>query len=117
MKDVFGEAVINAIKSIIAGERVLSEKVLSQVLRFTPKFPTKLPSTENYEMLTKRELEILKLLGNGISNKDIAIALGLEINTIRSHLATIFSKLRVSSRTEAVTVGLKIGLLNYKDLG
>jgi two-component system, NarL family, response regulator LiaR len=117
MKDVLGDAVINAIRSIIIGERVLSEKVLNQVLRFAPTFSTNLPNSNDYESLTKRELEILKLLVKGISNKDIAKALGLEINTIRSHLATIFSKLRVGSRTEAVTVGLRIGLLNKKDLG
>lgn len=117
MKDVFGEAVINAIKSIIAGERVLSEKILNHVLKFASGYPFGALSSDDYGKLTKREFEILKLLAKGISNKDIANVLGLEINTIRSHLYAIFSKLRVSSRTEAVIIGLKIGLITNRDLG
>jgi two-component system, NarL family, response regulator LiaR len=116
LKDVFGEMVINAVRSIVAGESVLSTNILNKVLKYVNGYPSKPTRLEHFEALTTRELEILKLLVKGISNKDIAIQLGLEVNTIRNHLAIIFSKLRVSSRTEAVTVGLKSGLLNTKDL-
>lgn len=116
MKDVFGSTVINAIMSIVAGERVLSESILNQVLKCASRYPFKPLRIDTNEKLTTRELEILKLLVKGISNRDIANALGLERNTVRSHLATIFSKLRVSSRTEAVTVGLRSGLLTNNDL-
>jgi two-component system, NarL family, response regulator LiaR len=116
MKDVFGDAVVSAIKSIVNGERVLSDSIIKHLLKYTRKHPIKPKQFDSHEKLTMREIEILKLLASGISNKDIANVLGLEVSTVRSHLAIIFSKLRVGSRTEAVTFGIRSGLLTDEDL-
>ena len=59
------------------------------------------------EYLTRRELEVLKLAARGMSNRDIADALGVGLRTVKSHLESIFSKMGVSSRTEAVLEALK----------
>ena len=63
------------------------------------------------EPLTPRELEVLRLLADGTSNKELAQRLGISDHTVKFHLASIFGKLDVSTRTEAVTVGINLGFI------
>ena len=63
-----------------------------------------------------REAEILKLVARGISNKEIADRLGVSLRTVKGHLADIFLKLNVASRTEAVIVGLRKGIFTSDDV-
>ena len=60
---------------------------------------------------SNRERQILALLGEGLSNKQIAARLGISTNTVKTHLEVLFEKLGVSSRAEAVAAGVKRGLL------
>ena len=60
--------------------------------------------------LTRREFEVLTILVHGCSNKEIAAKLGLKDVTVAFHLKNVFRKLKVSSRTEAVTTGFRYGL-------
>ena len=62
--------------------------------------------------LTQRELEIFEFLGLGKQNKEIARSLGISENTVKFHLSSIFSKLNVSNRTEALRVGSKMGIIS-----
>jgi len=64
------------------------------------------------EPLTDRELEVLQLLSQGLPNKQIALKLGISENTVKFHLSSIFSKMGVSSRTEAVRVGARLGWIS-----
>ena len=68
------------------------------------------PATTS-ELLTSRELEVLKLLADGLDNKAIALQLQISKHTVKFHISSILSKLDVSSRTEAVTFGLRQGLI------
>jgi DNA-binding NarL/FixJ family response regulator len=61
--------------------------------------------------LTPRESEILSALGEGMSNKEVARALGISAHTVKFHLETIFRKLEVTSRAEAVAKGLRRGII------
>ena len=61
--------------------------------------------------LTNREREILALLADGMGNKQIAARLGISTNTVKTHLELLFERLGVSSRAEAVAVGVRRGLL------
>jgi len=61
--------------------------------------------------LTPRELEVLQLLAAGQANKEIARALGVSPNTVKTHLARLFEKLGASSRTEAIAQGRALGIL------
>ncbi len=62
-------------------------------------------------LLTPRESEILAALGEGMSNKEVARALGISAHTVKFHLETIFRKLDVTSRAEAVAKGLRQGMI------
>ena len=115
-KRVFGEDVVAAIRLIVSGESVLTGPVLKQVMKHTIKFPSKSLKRPEYESLTNRELDILKMAAQGISNKDIALKLNLSLRTIKGHMVDIFSKLNVGTRTEAVIKGLRSGLLNIDDI-
>ena len=65
--------------------------------------------------LTKTEIRVLALLGRGQSNKEIAAALDCSIKTVKNHLNSIFQKLDVSNRTEAVVRGIEMGLISAED--
>jgi ATP/maltotriose-dependent transcriptional regulator MalT len=64
------------------------------------------------EALTAREHDVLALLADGISNRDIAARLDISEHTVKFHLASIFGKLGVSTRTEAVQRGLRLGVID-----
>lgn len=115
-KNIAGEELIHAIRSIIAGESVLSDEVMRKLLKHALRYPIKplLPFAK--EMLTTRELEIFKLAARGMSNKQIAQDLNLNLGTVKGHLVNIFSKLNVCSRTEAVITGLRSGFFTIDDL-
>ena len=61
--------------------------------------------------LTTREIEVLRMLAEGLANKEIAYRLGISDHTVKFHVASLFSKLHASSRTEAVTLGVRQGLI------
>ena len=63
------------------------------------------------DQLTKREREVLAMLANGLSNRRIAERLAISENTVKAHVAAILAKLGAASRTEAVTVGVRFGLV------
>lgn len=69
------------------------------------------PEPAGRPLLTPRELEVLALVGEGMSNKTIARRLGISAHTVKYHLEAVFTKLAVRSRAEAVTRGLRRGLL------
>ena len=68
--------------------------------------------SHDVETLTAREHEVLKLMSEGLSNKEIAERLQLSGHTVKFHISSILSKLNAGSRTEAVSLGIKKGLLS-----
>jgi len=115
-KSVYGDEVINAVRALVSGETVLSPSVSQQILKYAIQHVKKPLSLETGDNLTTRELEILVLAAQGISNKDIALRSGLSLRTVKGYLADLFLKLKVASRTEAVIVGLRKGIITLHDL-
>jgi len=115
-KSVFGEEVIHAIRSVVAGETVFSAPVLQHLLKHTLRYPAKPLPLDAGEKMTIRELEILRLAARGMSNRDIALELNLSPRTVKGYLVEIFSKLQAGSRTEAVIIALRSGLISLDDL-
>jgi ATP/maltotriose-dependent transcriptional regulator MalT len=73
--------------------------------------PAKRDAETPVEALTSRELDVLTLVADGRSNRDIAAVLAISDHTVKFHLASIFGKLGVSTRTEAVQRGLRLGVI------
>jgi len=116
IKSAFGDEVVQAVRAVVTGEMVLSHAIGQRLMKQAARYPTRPVSLEAGEKLSTRELEILKLTARGMSNKDIAQTLGIKLRTVKGHLADIFSKLRVASRTEAVIAGLRTGFLSMDDI-
>lgn len=115
-KSVYGDEVIHAVRALVSGETVLSPAVSRQVLKYASQHITKPPNLDAGDKITTRELEILRLAAKGISNRDIALRLGISLRTVKGYIADLFLKLNVASRTEAVVVGLRKGILTLTDL-
>jgi NarL family two-component system response regulator LiaR len=116
-KNILVEDIIKSIRSVVAGETVLSPQVFQQVLKYALRHSTKPVRLDTGVKLTTRELEILRLIAKGISNKEIATELSISSRTVKSHMVDIFRKLDVSSRTEAVITSLRIGFISIDDIG
>jgi two-component system, NarL family, response regulator YdfI len=104
-----GEEIISAVIAVNRGLVVLHPDVIRDWFE-----EYLLPANEHEEQgepLTNRELEVLTLLSQGIGNKAIAAKLMLSEHTIKFHIGTIFEKLQASSRTEAVSIGIRRGLI------
>jgi DNA-binding NarL/FixJ family response regulator len=104
----------NAIRSVHAGEAVFDLKATSKILRRL--VGDKGEERIELEELHPRELEVLRLIGKGMSNKEIARELVISERTVQTHLVNVFRKLDVGSRTEAVLHALREGWLTLDDL-
>jgi len=109
LKSVHSQELIAAVRAVREGESVLHPSIARKVLkRFVPTSAKSLSST-SAGTISEREMDFLKLMAKGLSNKEIANNLGLSIRTVQGYLRQIFKKLGVSSRTEAVVYALKEG--------
>jgi DNA-binding NarL/FixJ family response regulator len=114
-KSVSDQDLLNAIRATISGEAVIANSVFNQVLRYSLKRTTKPAITAQDDRLSAQDLEILKLAASGLSNRNIASKLNLSPFTVKNYMVEIFSKLQVSSRTEAVIAALRAGLIKLQD--
>lgn len=103
LKDATPDELTRAVRSLAAGGAALEEGVAARVLESI--------AEPGGDELSARELEVLRLLVAGASNKAIAAQLNLSENTIKTHLSHIFGKLRVQNRAEAVAAALQRGLV------
>lgn len=104
-KNVSIDDLATAIRSAANGKPVLAPEAAHMLIQATTQ-----PSPESFH-LTDRELEVLALMVEGMSNRQIAHNLSISYSTVRFHVSSILSKLNVESRTEAVTVALRNNLL------
>jgi DNA-binding NarL/FixJ family response regulator len=108
LKTADSAELVHAVRAVYRGESALDATVTQKVVRkLTGGRP--LGADTTVETLTDREVEVLRLAAKGLTNKAIGRALGISDRTVQGHLANIYGKLNVSSRTEAVTEALKQG--------
>ena len=105
-----GAEIVATVRAVATGLVVLHPDLVEPMLKLNSGSPPMLPG-EPVEPLTLRELDVLQMLALGLSNKVIASRLNISEHTVKFHLSSIFSKLNASSRTEAVTLGLRQGLI------
>lgn len=104
------EEIVAAIQASVAGLVVLHPDALHSVLSPMPSGdqPELDPSDQ---ILSRREIEVLRMIAEGLGNKEIASKLGISDHTVKFHISAIFAKLGASSRTGAVTIGIRVGLI------
>jgi len=116
LKSAGGDELTHAIRAVHKGEPVLDPIIARKVInRF--RSPGKvIQAGRPSEHLTDREIDVIKLAAKGMSNKEIANELHLSWRTVEGNLRTIFNKLGVGSRTEAVLYGLRKGWFTLEEL-
>ncbi len=108
-KQSTGEAMVHALQVVLDGGIYSPPQLLDHSLRLSEK---KLSWRSNGFGLTTRQMEVLQLLADGLSNKDIAQAINLAEGTVKIHVAAIFSCLSVNRRIDAVNAGVRLGLIS-----
>ena len=113
LKDVPSEKLTEAIRGVARGESFLEpsivNKIVAEFARLSPHGPSS--SQPLIEPLSERELEILRLLGQGASNKEIADHLIITVGTVKNHLTSIMAKLSVRDRTQAALKARELGII------
>ena len=117
LKDISTNDLIQAIRAVHTGESVLHPAVARKVINYFARRPeeTRDEKGDLMEQLTDREMEVLRLAGKGMTNREIARELTISIRTVQVHLSNVFSKLGVGSRTEAVLYALRKGWFTLED--
>ena len=104
LKNTEADELIRAIKAAAGGQVQLSPQAAARLMR-------EVRAPESPEALTERETEVLRLLAQGQSNKEIAHTLTIGEKTVKTHVSSILGKLNVSSRTQAALYAVRIGLV------
>jgi NarL family two-component system response regulator LiaR len=109
VKDDDPETMLRAIRAVAHGESLLGPTVAQKVMRQFSALPGS--QTPLVDDLTPRELEVLKLIADGLSNKEIAETLVLSEKTVKNHINNIFSKLHVYDRSRAILYAIRKGFV------
>jgi DNA-binding NarL/FixJ family response regulator len=113
LKDADGEALLHAIQATQIGDMPLHPRITRNLFKFKATREDIYISRVNY--LTEREREVLKLITQGLGNKDVAQILNLTKGTVKIHVSNILSKLNVSSRIEAALLAVQAGLVSLEE--
>ena len=114
LKDSGPEELVGAIRQVHRGEPSLEPSIARKVLLELSRPPTQKSLT--VDPLTERELDILRHVAQGCSNKEIALKLALSELTVRTHVSNILGKLHLASRTQAALYALQKGITSLQDM-
>ncbi|MGC9541394.1 response regulator [Streptomyces sp. UG1] len=117
LKDVTPEHLAAAVRLVGTGDALLAPAITRRLVERFAKDPAAHPPTVPADLasLTPRELEVLTLLGRGLSNTELAARLTLSEATVKSHVARIFAKLSLRDRAQAVVLAYETGLVRAGD--
>ena len=104
LKDASSDELVKAVKAAADGQVHLSPQAAARLMR-------DVRTPDNPQALTQRETEVLKLVAQGKSNKEIALELQIGDKTVHSHVSNILSKLGLNSRTQAALYAIRTGLV------
>ena len=115
LKDADSKEVVGAVRAVHAGESVLHPAIAHKVISRLSRTPEKTNDPQKTTDLSDREMQILRLAARGMSNRDIGDELFISMRTVQGHLSSIFNKLGVGSRTEAVFQAAKKGWVSFEE--
>lgn len=111
LKDATPDEILTAVRQVYRGEPAMNPTIANKLMRELQR-ESNLPPTE--EPLTERELDILKLVAQGLSNQEIAEELVISERTVRTHVSNILSKLHLANRTQVALYALREGLADLE---
>ena len=110
LKDAHGMELKDALRAAAEGRVHLAPEAAARLLR-------EVRTAERPERLSERETDVLRLLSVGLSNKAIAVRLGIGEGTVKTHVSGVLSKLGLQSRTQAALHAVRLGLVHPEDVG
>jgi DNA-binding NarL/FixJ family response regulator len=112
LKDVPREELVAGVRTVSRGEALLAPAITRRLIEaYVQKPPPNVAKPPELEELTERELEVLKLIGGGRSNTEIATELYLSTSTVKTHVAHVLQKLSLRDRVQAVCLAYESGLM------
>jgi DNA-binding NarL/FixJ family response regulator len=120
LKEISVEEVAEAIQAVVQGQSLITPSMASKLLTEFQKLSNRTEEAAQYSApptLTPRELEVLKLVAKGMSNREIGDELFISENTVQTHIRNILEKLHLHSRMEAVIYAVRERLLDIRDDG
>jgi DNA-binding NarL/FixJ family response regulator len=118
LKDVTPEHLVAAVRMVRTGDALLAPAITRRLVeRFAGRDPDTATTHRDLATLTPRELEVLRLLAEGLSNAELAGHLHLSEATVKTHVARILAKLGLRDRVQAVIVAYKTGLVSTGPVG
>jgi DNA-binding NarL/FixJ family response regulator len=111
LKDTPPNQLLAAIRNTVEGKTPVDPSVAGKLFTSFAKQPTPLTTTKLVEALSDREIEVLRLMAEGLTNAEIGAQIHLSEGTIRNYISTILDKLQVKDRTQAVVTAIRYGLI------
>jgi DNA-binding NarL/FixJ family response regulator len=116
LKHVTPEYLVSAVRLVRSGDALLAPSITRRLVeRFAPADPVNVPIHADLAALTPRELEVLRLLAQGLSNAELAGRLTLSEATVKTHVGRILTKLQLRDRVQAVVLAYQTGLVGLHD--
>jgi DNA-binding NarL/FixJ family response regulator len=113
LKDAGRERLVDAVPTVAAGEELLAAPILRRLVsHYVEHPPAGLRRPPELEELSERELEVLRLVGRGLSNAEIAAELVISLATVKTHVRHVLQKLRLRDRVQAVVVAYEAGIVS-----
>lgn len=108
LKSASPQAIISGMRAVLNGDQVLAPEVTAQIVKAAieakPEHPPALEGVDPHEVLTDRELQVLREIGAGLTNHRIGRNLGISETTVKTHVSRVMAKLGVSSRVQAALI-------------
>lgn len=111
LKDVSLQSLVNAIHRVHEGETLVQPAITERILKGLSSLESSFPNEAAIEELTSKELEVLRLMAGGYSNREISLAIHKSEGTVKNQVSSILDKLGVRDRTQAVLRAINLGLL------
>jgi DNA-binding NarL/FixJ family response regulator len=112
LKDVRPTALVEGIRVVAEGDALLAPSVTRRLLdRFAPQLPERADAVPDFDELTEREVEVLRLVALALSNAEIAKRLAVSEATVKTHVSSVLRKLRLRDRVQAVVLAYDVGLV------
>ena len=107
LKNLDGEELFDLLSGIENGEAAITRAMAARLLKGTPQERT---ISKEVDVLTDREIDVLRLVAQGASNQDISAELNITVNTVKTHIKNILAKLQLENRTQAAAYAFQSGL-------
>ena len=117
LKDADSDELLRAIRAVATGEALLDSGIALKMIEEFRRLQSDPVGADGITQLTERELDILRLVAQGLNNNHIGGRLGLSEKTVRNRLTVIFEKLHVNNRTQAALYALRRGLTSLEEEG